>query len=300
MPTTVSCLMRDRCSLAYAVTAQRLRFGAPPAVLDLLRRLPEEQVRADRRAEHGDDHRRVFLQRSRGRQECPGLDRFQERLSPRHADRQDDRDVGEHRERQPLEDAHRTLVREQHLRGDADGAEGEHVERLRPADDQLERFGHRADVGGDVDGVGDDQHRHQRDGQPARAHLVDVGREPVTRGPADARREHLDADHERRRQQQRPDEGEAELRAGLRVGGDAARVVVGGAGDEAGPEAARERLEAFLARLLRLGCGRRRGGGLRCALAAHARPRRRPARLLHPPAPCRPRGGGPDSAVRRR
>ena len=33
---------------------------------------------------------------------------------------------------------------------------------------------------------------------------------------------------------------EAELRAGLRVGGDAARVVVGGAGDEAGAEPARE------------------------------------------------------------
>ena len=40
----------------------------------------------------------------------------------------------------------------------------------------------------------------------------------------------------------RPDEGEAELRARLRIGGDAARVVVGGAGDEARAEAGGEAL----------------------------------------------------------
>jgi hypothetical protein len=43
------------------VAAQALSFRPAPAVLDLLRRLPEEEVGADRRAEHGDDHRRVFL-----------------------------------------------------------------------------------------------------------------------------------------------------------------------------------------------------------------------------------------------
>ena len=80
----------------------------------------------------------------------------------------------------------------------------------------------------------------QRHGQPARAHLVDVLRQSVARGPADPRREHLDADHQRPGQEQRPDQRIAELGAGLRVGGDAAGVVVGGAGDEPGAEAGGE------------------------------------------------------------
>ena len=43
----------------------------------------------------------------------------------------------------------------------------------------------------------------------------------------------------------RPQHAEAELRAGLRVGGDAARVVVGGAGDQAGPEPVEKSLNAL-------------------------------------------------------
>ena len=98
-------------------------------------------------------------------------------------------------------------------------------------------------------GVGDHQQADQRERQPARAELADVGGQPLPGHPADPRRQHLDADHQRRGQEQRPDQREAELRARLRVGGDAARIVVGGAGDEAGPEPARQVL-----RLLRAAC----------------------------------------------
>ena len=49
---------------------------------------------------------------------------------------------------------------------------------------------------------------------------------------SDARRHHLDAHHERRREEHSPQEPEAELRAGLGVGRDAGRIVVRGAGDE--------------------------------------------------------------------
>ena len=55
-------------------------------------------------------------------------------------------------------------------------------------------------------------------------------------GAADAGADRLDHDHERKGDEQRPAELEAEACAGLGVGGDAARVVVGGAGDEPGPE----------------------------------------------------------------
>ena len=161
-------------------------------------------------------------------------------------DCEDDGDIGEQRQRQPLQDPHRPLVREQHLRGDAECAEAEHVERLGPADEKLDRLGHRGDVGGDVDRVRDDEQTDQSQRQPARADLVDVGSQALAGRPTDPRREHLDADHQRRRQEQRPDEAEAELGAGLRVGRDAARVVVGGAGDETRAEPARETLQALV------------------------------------------------------
>ena len=53
---------------------------------------------------------------------------------------------------------------------------------------------------------------------------------------ADPRRHDLDAHHQRQGQEHAPQHREAELRARLRIGGDAARIVVGGTGDEAGAE----------------------------------------------------------------
>ena len=70
----------------------------------------------------------------------------------------------------------------------------------------------------------------------------------------------LDRDHQRPGQHHRPKQAEAELGAGLRIGRDAARIVVGGAGDEARAEALgealqgqgeRERLREVLVPLLR-------------------------------------------------
>ena len=70
--------------------------------------------------------------------------------------------------------------------------------------------------------------------------VADVARDAVAGDAADARADDLDADHQRRGQEHAPQHAEAELRAGLRVGGDAARVVVGRAGDEPGAEAIEE------------------------------------------------------------
>ena len=76
--------------------------------------------------------------------------------------------------------------------------------------------------------------------------IADVARDAVPGDASDARRHDLDADHQRRREQHAPQHAEAELRAGLRVGGDPARVVVGRAGDESGPR----RLKKLRARLI--------------------------------------------------
>src|SRR4030095_3925279 len=66
--------------------------------------------------------------------------------------------------------------------------------------------------------------------------LPQVVRNHVSCGASEARGNDLDPDHQRRREQHAPQHAEPELGAGLRIGGDAARIVVGGAGDEAGSE----------------------------------------------------------------
>jgi len=61
---------------------------------------------------------------------------------------------------------------------------------------------------------------------------ADIGRQPVAGHAAHARADHLDADHQRIGEHHRPPELIAELRAGLRIRRNAARIVVGSAGDE--------------------------------------------------------------------
>ena len=63
-----------------------------------------------------------------------------------------------------------------------------------------------------------------------------VAGDAVAGRPADPGADLLDRRHQRIGEQQRPADAEAELRAGLAIGGDAAGIVVGGAGDEAGPQ----------------------------------------------------------------
>jgi len=75
--------------------------------------------------------------------------------------------------------------------------------------------------------------------------IAEVARDAVPGDAADARTDDLDADHQRRRQEHAPQHAEAELRTGLRVGRDAARVIVGRAGDESGAEPLEKLLEAL-------------------------------------------------------
>ncbi len=60
-----------------------------------------------------------------------------------------------------------------------------------------------------------------------------------SRHPADMGADQLDRRHQREGQDHRPQQPIAELRPGLRIGRDAARIVVRGAGDDPGPERAR-------------------------------------------------------------
>ena len=63
-------------------------------------------------------------------------------------------------------------------------------------------------------------------------HGFHVRRQAPARDATQARAHHLDADHQRVGENHGPQHAEAELRAGLRIGRDAARIVVRGARDE--------------------------------------------------------------------
>jgi len=96
----------DRVDLDAAQIAVRLSRGAlqrapaavRPHLLDLLRRLPEEQIRADRGAEHRDDGGDVFLLPRDVRKHG-----VSENRRPGHMHHEDRADVGQQRKRQPLE-----------------------------------------------------------------------------------------------------------------------------------------------------------------------------------------------------
>ena len=72
--------------------------------------------------------------------------------------------------------------------------------------------------------------------QPCRIMPADIAGNAVAGDAADARGDFLDRRHQRKRQQHGPADAVAELRAGLAVGADPRRIVVGRAGDQAGAE----------------------------------------------------------------
>ena len=101
---------------------------------------------------------------------------------------------------------------------------------------QSKRRRHRAEIRADIDHIGDDQQAHQRIKKPRSSNGAACWRRGPAGHPADIGADHLDRAHQRIGEKQRPDQAVAELRAGLRIGGDAAGVVVGSAGDEARTE----------------------------------------------------------------
>jgi hypothetical protein len=133
------------------------------------------------------------------------------------------------------------MIRNQDLGGEAADAERRDVEQYRAADDQPQRVAHRCDVGGDVERIGNEQKPHQGVQQRGRHRLAEIGRQSPPGDGADAGADHLNGDHERRGQEHRPAQRVAELGAALGIGGDAAGIVIGGAGNQARPEHGKQR-----------------------------------------------------------
>ena len=103
----------------------------------------------------------------------------------------------------------------------------------RTAEQQPHRLAHGRNVRRNIDGVGDQQQTHQSVEDRQGEYGLDVGGQSLAGDVPQARAHHLNAHHQRIGEQYRPEHVVAELGAGLAVGRDAARVVIGSARDEA-------------------------------------------------------------------
>ncbi len=200
-------------------------------LLDLLLGLPEEEIGTDRGAQ--DRHQRSQI---RGRPGDPRDDQAMPDNAPRHVDDERHRDIGEQRHGQPFE--HRDIARitRERLEQHRHQPEGGHIEERGAADQQLQPRPHRAEIGAEVDDVGDHHQQHDAGAQAGRVMMLEIAGDAAPGHPADPRADLLDRAHQRPGEEHHPGKAEAELRADLRVSGDAAGIVVRRASDEARPQ----------------------------------------------------------------
>ena len=203
----------------------RLRGRVFLDVLDLFRRLPEKEIGADRRAEDGDDHGEIG-----GRPFDMRNDEMVGDRSPWHANDEHRGDIGQQREREPAQHGDVARVAHEDFEEHDQNGERRHIEPLRSGQNELQRRRHRSKVGADVDDIGEDQQADQPVEQIRRIIPPHVGGDALARHPPDLGADHLDRAHERIGKKEGPGEGVAEGRARLRVGRDAAGVVVRSAG----------------------------------------------------------------------
>ena len=260
MPITVSSRMRSSAARACSgARSSGSRRGMHALVLHLLRRLPEQQEGRERRAEDGDHRRDPALVRRQARHEAA------RHAAPLDAGERGGGEIGEQRERGPFQDGDIARVAQEHLHPDAERGEEHDVEEARPADEEAQRVAHGAEIGAQRDGVGEQDQEHAAPQQRARIVPADGAGEAAAGGAPDPAAHLLHHGHQRPAEQRQPAQGVAEGGAGLRVGADRHRVVVGRAGDQPRSEHAEEagpgRPDRGAARFL-LGVGRdvRRAG----------------------------------------
>jgi len=137
--------------LRGSLLERRLR-GVRALLFHFFRGLPEEQIGADGGPED----------RDQGGQGRPGprKTRKEGRLQdadPRDLDHEQNPDVGQEGHAQPFQVGHITVIGDEDLEPDAEQAETYGVGEERASDHQVEGRRHGANVGTEVDGVGQDQ-----------------------------------------------------------------------------------------------------------------------------------------------
>jgi len=224
---------RDRVHLdaleLRGVRSLALRDGRLPVadlLLDLLARLPEEEVGRDGRSEDRDEGGEVFTLEAHlgdeGRVQHPGPIGLREECGG---------DVREEREREPLEDARDDAVVAPRLERDDRSRDRQDQRDDRHRHQQVDARGDRRDVRARVDRVGDDEAADRRiDDASGIVRAQDAG-EPASGDERDLGAEVLHHRHERQRDDRGPQRGVAEGGPGHRICADAGRIVIGGTGN---------------------------------------------------------------------
>ncbi len=228
-------LVRGRAApLRHGATALRfLRF-------DLVRGLPEEEIRRDRCPEHGHDGRHVDRIPTEARHE-----RREGHLVPVGPSQERGHDVGKQDSGQPLEPLSEGRVGRVDRRDQNDEPEHGYRHDGRHAREHVGDVRHAGEVGRDVEDVGDQQQETRDVEKRARIVAADRGGQAAAADESDPRADELHRRHQRKGRQRHPEHPVPERGAGDGIGGDPARIVVRGAGHEPrseDPEIADERI----------------------------------------------------------
>ena len=141
-------------------------------------------------------------------------------------------------------------VGDEQLQPDGEQREEDHVDVATATSHELCCCRHGAQVGADVEDVRDEQDRDQERHDRMRKDAPQVLAEACPCDPADVRADQLHCSHQRIGEDHGPQQAVAELRARLGVSGDAAGIVVRGAGHDARTDVLADLDQAFLQALL--------------------------------------------------
>jgi hypothetical protein len=145
---------------AVSTVSKRLRLatalGFVAHLLDPMQALPEEQVRRDRRAQHGHEESQVAAAAFQMRGERRRGD-----AAPVNVNYEQHHDVTDQRQAEQLEDTGHHVERASHYQN-ADSSSGDKgPDRGGPCVEQLHAGAHRNEIGSNVESVGDDQNTEQ-------------------------------------------------------------------------------------------------------------------------------------------
>ena len=239
MPRYVSSSIRRIWFLARSgILDQRLLLRVDALVFRFLGRLPEKHVGADGRAEDGDDGEKIVRVE---------LDRRQERAdrhgAPGNIDGERGRDIGQQRQRRPFQNLDIAFVAGKNLQAPRTAPPAPRHNR-RGSTPPITRSSASPMAPRSAPRLMMLAISSSTTIAPQQRHRIvaaQIGGDAETGDAADAGADLLNRGHQGIGEHHRPADGIAELRADLRIGGDAAGIVVGGAGDqsraELGPKA---------------------------------------------------------------
>lgn len=188
---------------------------------DLVRRLPEEQVRRDRGPENREQHGDVLLVCPPFRCEC-GVEHF----APGRPDDECDRDIRKQGERGQLDvSRERGVVRSRGEYHDGRGEEDNEQER-RNTREHLACVGHSAEIGPDIEHIRCKQRRTGHVHEWPRIVAFERARQAGSRDETDTGTGQFDGVHQGEREHRRPQCAETEAGARHRVRRDSGRVVI--------------------------------------------------------------------------